>query len=195
MKKLLCRYPFSDKDVRLVEGFSAYDGVLGDEPGTPHRGIDYVLKNEESFVTFDVHAMHDGMAFQGKSESWGNFVIIHAEPTDGFRYSTVYAHLDDIPASIAQQFTEQDGQRVPNERGTELRAGQVIGRAGTSGWTNGIIQLHLELHVKDEATGKSQKLDPYGINDRASSGKYPQPGESLAGLNHAWIEDVPPFKV
>lgn len=193
MKKLLQNYPFSNLQIRLVEGFSAYDGVLGDQVGAPHKGIDYILKGDDAFIPFDVHAMHDGMAFQGKSDSWGTFVIIYAASAEGIRLSTIYAHLDSLTIPIALQYIEQDGQRIRNPQGTLIHAGQKIGQSGTTGWTNGVNQLHLEVHAKNEATNETVKLDPYGLNDRASSNRYPQPGSSLVGLDHYWLQDLPPM--
>ena len=81
-----------------------------------------------------------------------------------------------------------------------IRAGDKIGQSGTSGWTNGFIQLHLELHdvtdmSEDEKEHRPVKLDPYGLDDRASSGRYPRPGQALAGLDHAWTCDEPPFAI
>lgn len=192
MEKLLACYPFADPRIKLVEGFSAYDGAIGDEPGKPHRGIDYVLYLDGIFRSFDIYAMHDGIAFQGKSDSWGTFVLLHLE-RDGVRYRTVYGHLDTVDPDIAPQFIEQNGQRIVNTAGTPLQTGHWLGRAGMSGWTNHIIQLHLELHQKDLVTDHTEKLDPYGVYDQASSGKYPQPGDSLRGLTHAWMTDEPPF--
>ena len=190
LPKILQRYPFSDSRIRLVEGFSAYDGVIGDEPGALHKGIDYVLQVDEEYRAFDVLSMCEGVAFRGTSESWGEFVIVHF-PFNGALFSVVYAHLSEVESTIAPQFVERDGQSVANEQGTHVTVGQRLGVTGTSGWTNGIIQLHLELHQKELKTGVTQKLDPYGVYDRASSGRYPQPGVSLRGLEHAWVMDEP----
>jgi len=192
MTKILHCYPFSDKRVRLVEGFASYDGVIGDEPGAPHKGIDFVLQIDGSCQIFDVHAAHDGIAFRGYSESWGSFVTIHATVGRN-RYTTIYAHLADIDSSIAPQVVEQGGTKIRNEQGTEVFASQRLGAAGASGLTHGIEQLHFELHEKDLAADTSRKLDPYGLYDRASSERYPQPGYSLAGLDHCWLSDHPSF--
>lgn len=193
MKKFLQSYPFTDPKILLVEGFSAYDGVLGDQIGAPHKGIDYTLKIDDTCIPFEVHAMHDGIAFQGKSASWGTFVIIHTGSAKGIRLSTIYAHLDSLAISIASQYIEQDDQKIRNPQGTLIHAGQKIGRSGTTGWTNGINQLHVEVHLKNEATNETVKLDPYGLNDQASSNRYPQPGSSLTGLDHMWLTDLPPM--
>ena len=190
MEKFLENYPFSDSRVKLVEGFSAYDGVIGDTPGELHKGIDYVLVVNDVYLPFAVTSMHDGMAFHGTSETWGEFVIIY-KTISNKRYSTIYAHLDAVSSKIPRQFLEENGKRFLNENGLTMRAGEFIGTAGTTGLTNGIAQLHLELHEKDLKTGLNRKLDPYSVDDRASSGRYPQPGQSLSGLNHFWNNDQP----
>lgn len=192
MRTFLSNYPFSDPAVQLVEGFASYDGVLGDTPGAPHKGIDYILQMEGVPIPFTVHAMHDGVAFHGTSDSWGTFVVIHAPSKGGTRSSSIYAHLASVDPPIAPQFVEQHGQRRPNTAGTLIRAGQLLGRAGTTGWTNNIVQLHIEIHVKS-MTGDFVKVDPYGINDTASSGRYPQPGWSLKHLPHLWTTNLPPL--
>ncbi|MEK9156981.1 MAG: M23 family metallopeptidase [Patescibacteria group bacterium] len=192
MEKFLENYPFSDSRVKLVEGFSAYDGVIGDTPGEAHKGIDYVLILDDAYLPFAVASMHDGMAFHGTSDTWGKFVIIY-KTMDRKHYNTIYAHLDEVSSNIPLQFLGKDGKRVLNEDGFTIRAGEFLGTAGITGATNGIVQLHIELHEKDLVTGLNQKLDPYGVNDRASSGQYPQPSQSLSGLNHFWFEDKPHF--
>ncbi len=190
MYKLLERYPFSDHRIQLIEGFATYDGALGDMPDTPHKGIDYILNLNSTYHSFDVYAMHPGTAFRGVSKSWGNFVIIHRAFEDR-RYSTVYAHLETIDPAITPLPDEGEIDDGTKPAGTPLVTGHKLGVIGISGWTHGIPQLHLELHEKDLKTNATQKLDPYGLNDRASSGKYPQPGKSLHALDHAWISDLP----
>jgi murein DD-endopeptidase MepM/ murein hydrolase activator NlpD len=198
MYRLFQCYPFANPAVRLVEGFKAYDGVLKDPIGAPHKGIDYVLKDGEEHRTFNVYAMHDGLAYQGVSTSWGNFVLIYLAPDNGRLYRTVYAHLDSVLGALPQQTARsQSGKDHRNINGFAVTAGTLLGRAGTTGQTNGITQLHLEFHdatamSPDEKSGL-EKIDPYGVYDRASSGRYRQPGVSLAGLDHAWVSDDPAF--
>lgn len=189
MHPLLVCYPFADQRVRLVEGFTVYDGVLKDEPGAPHKGIDYAIREGETFLPFDVFAMHDGVAIQGVSQSWGNFVALYASPLgDGRQLKTIYAHLDEIDP--AMPFFGEDGLILD---GIAVKVGNKIGRTGISGSTNDIPQLHLELHEKDLEAQTPTKRDPYGVYDRASSKRYPQPGSSLQGLDHAWTSDTPPY--
>jgi murein DD-endopeptidase MepM/ murein hydrolase activator NlpD len=191
MHKFLQSYPFSDPRVRIAEGFSAYDGNLGDPAGALHRGIDYVLKENGRYLPFDVFAMHDGKAYRGISPTWGAFVVIQYIFQQGeVRFDTVYAHLDAVDKDIPM-FEDNGKENRSGGARKEIRAGDWIGTAGTSGATNGLIQLHVELHRKDLRTGEWEKLDPYGVYDRLSSGRYPQPAESLNGLEHSWIKDDP----
>lgn len=39
-----CEYPIYP--VELIEGFSMYDGNLGDKVGDPHKGIDFVRRGD-----------------------------------------------------------------------------------------------------------------------------------------------------
>jgi murein DD-endopeptidase MepM/ murein hydrolase activator NlpD len=194
MYKLLHIYPFSDEYVRLVEGFAAYDGTLGDPPGAPHRGIDYVLERNGDYLPFDIFAMHDGRAYRGMSQSWGSFVVIqHEIPRDQVRFDTVYAHLDELDERIPVLDDKREHQSIGARK--EVRVGSWIGKTGTSGTTNDIVQLHVELHRKDLQTGAWEKLDPYGLYERFSSGRYLQPSASLRGLDHAWTSDEPPLAI
>lgn len=179
--------------VALVEGFSAYEGILGDTPGDVHRGIDYARMAGDKFLPFDIFSMHDGTAMQGESKTWGNFVIVRYEQSPTLRYYTIYAHLTDIP----ERFPDLRTVRAGEWRGVPVAAGEFLGRAGVSGNTNGITQLHLELQEEDLATpsngtGRWLKLDPYGIYGQA--GAYPQTGEMLAGLKHYWTSDGPAYR-
>ena len=185
MKKFLRCYPFSDPGVRLVEGFSTYDGNLGDTPGSSHKGIDYVLRKGGRFAGFDVFAMHDGDAYQGISKSWGKFVALRVVAGRTV-FTTVYAHLRLVAPHIPLRRDKTNGLTAV------VQAGDLLGRAGTTGTTRRIVQLHLELHETD-TKNDWKKIDPYGVNDRQSSGKYPQPGALLAGLPHFWISDDPPL--
>jgi murein DD-endopeptidase MepM/ murein hydrolase activator NlpD len=189
-KKILVCYPFTHPEILLIEGFSAYDGNLGDEIDAPHKGIDYVMKRADQYLSFEVFSMHDGFAHQGLSETWGRFVIVACHPYDKKLYQTVYAHLDDIDAVIPLH-APKEAQGVMEY--AFMKAGERLGIAGISGATNSIVQLHVELHQKSLETGKIVKLDPYSIYDRWRSGKYPQPGKSLAGLDHYWQSDLPPL--
>lgn len=190
MKFLKC-YPFKmvSPVVRLVEGFKAYDGVLDDELGKKHGGIDYVRVDEKgNFMSFEVFSAHSGNVFQGKSESWGNFVKVCQE-IKNYRLETIYAHLEDIPKEFPLLFKAGEAKN----KGMIISGGRFLGRAGISGDTKGFIQLHFELQIKNLKTGKRKKIDPYGVNDTYLSGKYPQPGESLRRCKHYWTSNNPPF--
>jgi len=83
--KVLEYYPFEllNPSVELVEGFKAYDGILGDKKGDLHNGIDYARKDANGkFITFNVFSVHSGYVSQGISKTrkgingWGKFVVI-----------------------------------------------------------------------------------------------------------------------
>ena len=57
-EKFLENYPFSDQRVRIIEGFKAYDGKIGDTPDEPHNAIDYVLQGGGDSFSFEVFSMH-----------------------------------------------------------------------------------------------------------------------------------------
>jgi murein DD-endopeptidase MepM/ murein hydrolase activator NlpD len=190
MKLLKC-YPFIEQEpaVRLVEGFKAYDGVLGDEKGGTHKGIDYARQDSQGrFVSFEVFSTHDGEAFQDLSKSWGKFVIIYKQIKKE-KFATVYAHLRQVSKNVPN-LPKTKKQKL---KGLKVKEGQLLGRAGTTGWTKRKIQLHFELLKKDLAKKEWQKLDPYGVYDVASSKKYPQPSQSLKGLDHYWVTNNPLF--
>lgn len=194
MKILKC-YPFKFNilypPVLLVEGFKEYDGLLGDKPGDPHRGIDYARIDEKGrCLSFEVFSVHDGFVFQGISKrGWGRYVIIYKLVGKYLRYATVYAHLRKIDEKIP--IHPEEGE--PKTKGLPVKEGRFLGRTGISGWTKRKIQLHFELHLKNLKTNQRRKLDPYGIYDRYISGKYPQPGESLRRCEHYWTSNKPPF--
>lgn len=192
MKKFLKCYPFAllNPAVKLVEGFAAYSGVLGDKPGDPHKGIDYARRDKSGrFISFDVFSAHDGEVFQGISKKgWGRFVVIYTE-TGKQMFRTVYAHLRKINNEIPFH-PEKD---EPRTKGVVISEGRFLGKTGISGWTKRKIQLHFELQVRNQKTKKWEKLDPYGINAKVSSGKYPQSDESLKGLKHYWVSNDPPL--
>lgn len=188
--KFLQSYPFKklNPPVTLVEGCKEYDGVIGDPPGAKHNGIDYVRKKGKRYLSFNIFASDDGEAFQGVSKTWGNFVNVR-KMIGGFRFETIYVHLDKVNPKIV--FLPKD--KKIKIKFTKIKVGEWLGTAGITGNTNGIIQLHFEIQRKNLKTEKRKIIDPYGIYDKASSGKYSQPGESLKGLNHYFTSDNPKF--
>lgn len=190
MKILEC-YPFklTDPTVELIEGFSEYDGNLKDKPGDLHNGIDYVRRKGDKFVSFEVYSCHDGETHQGLSKTWGKFVTIKKMISKNLRYYTIYAHLSKVNPNIPLLPENKDRERP---KGLKVRSGFLLGRSGITGRTNRLIQLHFELHkIKGD---KREKIDPYGLNLRFSSGKYPQPGQSLSKLSHYWTSNNPLLK-
>ena len=205
MIKILECYPFglhSYTPVELIEGFKCYVGNLGDKPGDPHKGIDYVRKEEKNrFISFEVFSAHEGFASCGYEKSLGNFVLVASrvfEGTISYVYYTVYAHLKRLPTGRFPLYKPKNGEfwHTGPITGREIDAGTSLGTAGTTGWTNGIIQLHFELHEnawRDNEGWQRKKVDPYGINDDFTSGKYPRPGQSLLLITHYWKNDQPEF--
>ena len=189
-QKILKNYPFEKlkPPVLLVEGYKEYDGVIGDEPGKLHQGIDYVRRKGKEFLSFDVFSVHPGEAFQAVSESWGNLVNVRLK-IGNVRFETIYIHLDKINPKIP--FLPKD--KKAKIKFLKVGAGEWLGTAGRTGNTGGIIQLHLEMHQKDLKTEERKIIDPYGVYARASSGRYPKPGESLSGLAHYFTSDNPKF--
>ena len=186
MIKLFECYPFKNLGIQIAEGFSVYDGNLRDVPGKVHLGIDYVLKKSDEFASFEVFSMYEGDVEFGVSNSWGKYFII-SKTVGECRYDTVYAHLDNINVDL-QKYAIIQGDRefiVPSK--------YYLGWSGTTGDTKNIRQLHIELHEKNLRTGQRRTLDPYGIYDRLSSGKYRDLGHVLNNLMHVWVSDSPEF--
>ncbi|HLS09832.1 peptidoglycan DD-metalloendopeptidase family protein [Lentibacillus sp.] len=102
-----------------------------------HGGIDVAGGNDRGQP---IVAFKDGkvVVSQGNTGGFGNLVIIQ----HGDDMLTFYAHLME--------------QGVPV--GTEVKAGQMIGKMGTSGNSTG-VHLHFEVHVKKEKGG-FQRVDP-----------------------------------
>src|ERR1051326_3107620 len=161
MIKFLENYPFKWLGVKIGEGFSVYDGHLGDIAGQPHLGIDYVLKKGNEFASFEVFNMFEGSAEFGVSTDLGKYFIIGKTEGD-FLLQVVYAHLDNINEDL------QKYAIIQGDREFIIPARYQLGWTGKTGLTHGIRQLHIEVHQKNLVTGEKQKLDPYGVYDRFS---------------------------
>lgn len=191
-EKILENYPFEklNPPIILVEGLGGYDGVIGDEPGAEHKGIDYVLKTGEEYASFHVYATHEGEAFFGESEKgWGTFVNLRKTTPNGkIRFESLYVHLDTVNPKIPKLTPDGTERQY-----IHLQAGEYLGTAGNTGNTGKykIIQLHFELQRKDLETNERKVIDPYGVYEKVSSGKYPQPGHLLTGLDHYFSTDNP----
>lgn len=210
--KILANWPFEKmgSPVLLIEGW-IYSGNIGDTQGAMHKALDFVRKDEKGeYIPFNIYAMHDGVAFQGNVDSWGPFVLIRKKLDETHWIDTLYGHLDDIPASIPMLAKSDDGGAVFPEEveagkapvGLPIKAGDLIGTAGTKGDSHDIPQLHLELQVRGPETASLGlgKRDPLGIYDyksREIGGDvveiYPQPGEDIGGRPHYFTTDSPPF--
>ena len=190
-------FPLLNPPVTIAEGFDSYDGNLKDKPGSPHLAIDYVQKFGESYQSFPVFSAHSGSAIQGYGKTWGKFVIIRSGVNNRFNkngespdftFNTLYSHLINVPDYIP--FIKSD---INEEGGIDIESATHIGDAGTTGTTNGIPQLHFEMHEVNTKTKETFRIDPYGIYARLSSGKYPKIGDSLKNLPHYWKSDTPDF--
>lgn len=187
---VLENYPFAleNPPVTIIEGFEAYDGYLLDKPGDFHWAIDYVKNDNGNFMPFAVYSAHGGTAFQGYGKTWGKFVVIRMRNENGDGFNTLYSHLENVPIYLPYMSSDID-----NSKGIEINAMTYIGDAGQSGNTKGINQLHFELHKVSGAEKRTVRIDPYGLYLRYSSGKYPQPGNTLFGLQHYWKNNEPGF--
>ena len=78
MAKIFKCWPFKllTPPVQLVEGFEAYDGVLKDPAGTPHKGIDYVRWRDGSFISFEVFSMHEGEEVRIEELKPGDLIFV-----------------------------------------------------------------------------------------------------------------------
>lgn len=202
-EKVLGAYPFEDLGVRLVEGW-IYDGTIGDTPGKLHRAVDYVRRTKEGeFLPFAIYSMMEGEAYQNENITpdgggWGKYVKVIRMVGPGKAMILTFAHLDKVNDSIplAVAGAIEPGPVFPVQEGDFLGiAGTTGDTRGSAGNLEGQIQLHLILWRVEKKGNDWVPLavDPYGIESRLSSGKYPQPGQSLAGLNHYFLTDNPSF--
>ena len=104
-----------------------------------HAGVDIAAS-----AGTPISAAGDGVVFRaGWHSSYGNHVMI-THSMNGKTYTTVYAHMSSINASVGQ---------VVNK-------GQGIGKMGTTGSSTG-VHLHFELH--NGTYSSSNAVNPVGI--------------------------------
>ena len=93
-----------------------------------HDGVDLAAP-----IGTPVHAVAQGtVEFVGRQTGYGKVIMLQNPPP----YSTVYAHLSRFAKGI--------------RNGGTVKAGQVIGYVGRTGWATG-PHLHYEVHVNDVA--------------------------------------------
>lgn len=110
----------------LISGFGMrYHPILGYDK--PHNGLDF-----RADIGAPVYATGDGtIKYAGRQGTLGRIIIID----HGYGYETLYAHLS----------AYEDGIRS----GTEVKRGQLIGKAGESGLTEG-PHIHYEIRLNGQ---------------------------------------------
>ena len=137
---------YFDHQFPTVDSQADDDGVvvtylgLNDVQYDGHDGHDYVFPDQ--LIGTPILAAADGVAFA--STHRGNGVYI--QHPDG--YTTVYWHLD--------RFSKRFADIIDSGQGVSVRAGDVIGSSGRSGFVHGTPHLHFEVR----RYGK--QVDPYG---------------------------------
>jgi len=110
----------------LLSGFGMrYHPILG--YNKPHNGLDF-----RADIGAPVYATGDGtIKYAGRQGTLGRIIIID----HGYGYETLYAHLS----------AYEDGIRS----GTEVKRGQLIGKAGESGLAEG-PHIHYEIRLNGQ---------------------------------------------
>lgn len=123
-------YNFSSEFGPRIDPINGQDNVI-------HTGLDIAY---DSIDGQNVYSVLDGeVTFIGDDPSgFGHYVIVEH---DGF--TTLYAHLKEAPSI---------------EEGTEVKAGDVVGKIGSTGRSTG-PHLHLEIEID------GVKVDPKGFLD------------------------------
>ena len=111
-----------------------------------HEGIDIGARLNAPIYACAAGTVYRVHVDDGK-HNYGNHVRVSHERADGTVYKTVYAHLAQIHVAVGQI----------------VRAGQVIGLAGSTGNSTG-PHLHLTLK-KQGATASGETAYPYDIID------------------------------
>lgn len=137
---------FFDHRYPTVDSRRAGDGDVLDYRGRGgvqydgHDGHDYVFPDQP--VGTHILAAADGLAY-ARTHRGNGVVIVHP---DG--YETVYWHLDKFARIFQGKLNS--GQGVP------VRAGDLIGSSGASGFSRGTPHLHFEVRHN------GRQVDPYG---------------------------------
>lgn len=137
---------YFDHQYPTVDTQASDDGVVVTYRGVSdvqydgHDGHDYAFPDQ--LIGTPILAAADGIAFA--STHRGNGVYI--QHADG--YTTVYWHLD--------RFSRRFSDLIDSGHGVAVRAGDVIGSSGRSGFVRGTPHLHFEVR----RYGK--QVDPYG---------------------------------
>ena len=105
-----------------------------------HDGHDYFFPDQP--VGTLILAAADGIAYARTHRGFG---VVIAHPGG---YETVYWHLD--------QFSRRFIERVDSDVGVPVKAGDVIGSSGKTGFTTGTPHLHFEVRHH------GKMIDPYG---------------------------------
>ncbi len=184
--RLLENYPFKNIGVTIAEGFSVCDGNLGDLPGKSHEAIDYALNKNGEYASFEVYSMFEGDVEFGVSQELGKYFIVSTQRGD-FLYSCVYGNLDNINVDL------QKYAIIQGDRDFMVPAKYFLGWSSTTGYSKKNRHLHIAVYEKNLVTGQRKKIDPYGMYDRLSSGRYVQPGKKLFGDSHVWTSSEPEF--
>ena len=140
------------------------------------RYMDYAHRGDD--LTADtgtpVYAAQDGVVTYAEfHSSYGNCVILdHGVGLDGNRWATLYAHMDDYAVAIGQT----------------VKAGELIGHVGTTGYSTG-PHLHFEL-LCNGIVAQPRYFTAYQEADtRTLTAKVVQEQEDRE--SQAWIEMLP----
>lgn len=117
-----------------------------------HEGTDIMTSNNVRGY-FPVYSMTDGIV---EKKGWlrlGGWRIGIRAPSGGYFY---YAHLYNYADNL--------------EEGDEVRAGQLLGYVGDSGYSeiegtvgNFDVHLHLGIYIKDRISGQEISINPYWV--------------------------------
>lgn len=171
------RLPFEGEWTVFWGGEKKEDNLLAVYTADRRFGLDFVVAGEEA-TGKDVLAPADGVvvaAVDGlpdldpgvidrKVEPSGNRVVIQVAD----RQFVFLCHL------------QKDSIRV--ETGQEVKAGDPIGRAGTSGWSKVTPRPHLAIHLQDTAVPGKGEAIPWHFCDYTADGVRVEKGVPTGGI-------------